>query len=309
MLNALTIDVEDYFQVHAFQSVITRANWDRYATRVVDNTERILKLLAEHDVRATFFVLGWVAERYPALVRAIAEQGHEIGTHGYWHELVYQQTPTVFASDLQRSLTAITDAVPDANILGYRAPAFSITAASLWALDVLADHGIQYDSSIFPLSLHDRYGIADANRFASRLSNGMWEFPTSTVKLGKWNWPVAGGGYFRLYPRWLTERAIHHLNQQGEPAVIYLHPWEFDPTQPRVNDAPRLSKFRHYVNLAKTEARLRYLIKQYHFGPMAEVFANQLGQRDSMVTVTAQDRQAKTKMPTNKRKSIDYATP
>ncbi|MCB0064659.1 MAG: DUF3473 domain-containing protein [Caldilineaceae bacterium] len=276
MRNVLTIDVEDYFQVHAFQSAISRNSWDSYTARVVDNTRQILALLAACDVRATFFILGWVAERFPELVREIAAQGHEIGTHGYWHELVYHQTPTTFAGDLRDSLEVIQDAVPGAQVIGYRAPAFSITNESLWALDVLADHGIRYDSSIFPLSLHDRYGIKNAQRFATRLANGMWEFPASTVQLGRWNWPVAGGGYFRLYPRWLTEQAIRHLNREGQPAVIYLHPWEFDPAQPRVNDVSQLTKFRHYVNLSKTEERLRYLLERYSFGPMAQVFAKEL---------------------------------
>lgn len=281
MLNALTIDVEDYFQVHAFQSRIARDEWDQFTTRVVENTELILNLLAEHEVKATFFILGWVAERFPDLVRSIAADGHEIGTHGYWHQLVYEQTPTAFADDLARSLAVIRAAVPKAEIMGYRAPSFSITEQSQWALDVLAEQNLIYDSSIFPLSLHDRYGMKGAKRFANRLPNGLWEFPTSTVEVGRWRWPVAGGGYFRLYPRWLTERAIHSLNHQGKPAVIYLHPWEFDPGQPQVDDLPYVSRFRHYTNLDKTEPRLRYFLKKYQFGPIKEVFAHEL--QDALV--------------------------
>lgn len=276
ILNALTIDVEEHFQVHAFETVIDRSAWDHYPSRVVANTHRILNLLAEYDVRATFFILGWVADRYPDLVQKIALSGHEIATHGYWHELVYRQTPAEFATDLSRSLEAIGRAVSDSRPLGYRAPAFSITAQSLWALDVLRAHGLIYDSSIFPLVAHDRYGINNAHRFANKMPGGLWEFPVSTVRLGKQNWPVAGGGYFRLFPLWITRRAIRHLNQQGQPAVIYLHPWEFDPEQPRIAGAPLLSRFRHYVNIHKTENRLRALLAEFKCAPVSQVFAGSL---------------------------------
>jgi polysaccharide deacetylase family protein (PEP-CTERM system associated) len=221
-------------------------------------------------------VLGWVADRHPDLVKEIAIHGHEVATHGYWHELIYRQTPDEFADDLCRSLEAISRALNGWQPTGYRAPAFSITKQSLWALDILRDHSIVYDSSIFPLAAHDRYGINSADRFANQTHGGLWEFPVSTVRLGKQNWPVAGGGYFRLFPLWLTRRAIHHLNGQGHPAVIYLHPWEFDPEQPRIPDAPVLSRFRHYVNIEKTESRLRALLNQFKFAPMCEVFATHL---------------------------------
>ena len=276
ILNALTIDVEEHFQVHAFETVLDRSAWDRYPSRVVANTQRILRLLAEYDVRATFFVLGWVADRYPDLVKKIVMGGHEIATHGYWHELVYRQTPAEFALDLSRSLDAIGRALNGLGPAGYRAPAFSITEESLWALAVLRDHGIIYDSSIFPLAAHDRYGINNANRFANKICDGLWEFPVSTVRLGKQNWPVAGGGYFRLFPLWITRQAISHLNKQGHPAVIYLHPWEFDPEQPRVADAPLLSRFRHYVNINKTESRLRALLNEFKCAPICQVFTNYL---------------------------------
>lgn len=271
--NALTIDVEEHFQVHAFETVINRSDWDGYPSRVVANTRRILRLLTESDVRATFFVLGWVADRYPELVQEIAAGGHEIATHGYWHELIYRQTPAEFAADLGQSLDAIGRAFAGCKPAGYRAPAFSITKQSLWALDVLRDHGLVYDSSIFPLAAHDRYGINNAQRFANQMAGGLWEFPVSTVRLGKQNWPVAGGGYFRLFPLWVTRRAIRHLNGQGQPAVVYLHPWEFDPAQPRIPGAPLLSRFRHYVNLGKTESRLRTLLNEFEFAPMCDVFA------------------------------------
>ena len=276
ILNALTIDVEEHFQVHAFETVIDRATWDRYPSRVVSNTQRILRLLAEHDVRATFFLLGWVADRHPDLVRQIGVSGHEIATHGYWHKLIYHQTPAEFAADLRQSLDAIARAGNGLRPAGYRAPAFSITQQSLWALDVLRDHDILYDSSIFPLVAHDRYGIRGAQRFANRTRGGMWEFPVSTVRLGKQNWPVAGGGYFRLFPLSFTRWAIRHLNAQGHAAVIYLHPWEFDPDQPRIPGVPLISRFRHYVNIDKTEGRLQALLSEFAFAPVCQVFSSYL---------------------------------
>lgn len=272
MMNALTIDVEDYFQVHAFETAISRSAWEQYPTRVVQNTHRILNLLASCNVRATFFILGWVADAHPELVREIASGGHEIAAHGYWHELIYRQSPQEFEADLRKSLDAIRRAVPGP-VWGYRAPAFSITSKSIWALDILKQNGMRYDSSIFPLAAHDRYGIPNAQRFAHRTDSGLWEFPVSTVRLGRWNLPVAGGGYFRLYPAWITRWAIRRLNAGGQPAIIYLHPWEFDPEQPRIQNVSALSKFRHYVNLSHTEKRLRNLLQEFQFGPMREVFA------------------------------------
>lgn len=276
MVNALTIDVEEHFQVHAFETVIARSSWDRYPSRVVPNTERVLDILREYKVRATFFVLGWVADRYPQLVERIAVEEHEIATHGYWHELVYRQTPELFRADLCRSIDAIGKAIDREALAGYRAPAFSITEQSLWALDVLYEQGMCYDSSIFPLAMHDRYGIGGANRFANKVHKNLWEFPVSTVRLVNQNVPVAGGGYFRLFPQWITQTAIRHLNAQAQPAVVYLHPWEFDPEQPRVAGAPLLSRFRHYVNLGRTESRLRSLLETFRFAPIQDVFARHL---------------------------------
>jgi len=278
-MNALSIDVEDYFQVHAFEKVISRSDWSQYAPRVVKNTHRVLEILADCDTKATFFVLGWVADSFPELVRDIAAGGHEVATHGYSHELIYRQTPQEFEADLKKSLAAIQKAAP-VSVWGYRAPAFSITNQSLWALEILKKNGLRYDSSIFPLAAHDRYGIPDAQRFAHRTEPGIWEFPVSTVRLARWNLPVAGGGYFRLYPAWLTRWAIRHLNRGGHPAVVYLHPWEFDPEQPRIQNASLLSKFRHYVNLPHTEKRLRRMLKEFQFAPIREVFASQLESHD-----------------------------
>jgi len=282
MLNALTIDVEEHFQVHAFETVIDRKEWGGFASRVVVNTRRILEILTQHNTRATFFVLGWVADRHPDLVREIAGAGHELATHGYGHELIYRQTPAEFAEDIEKSVAALTRALNGSSSsacdlhLGYRAPAFSVTRRSLWALDVLKAHGIRYDSSIFPLVAHDRYGISDAQRFAHRLSNGLWEFPVSTVRMAGRNWPVAGGGYFRLFPLWLTRQSIRRINAEGQPAVIYLHPWELDAAQPPVPGAPLVSRFRHYVNLGKTEGRLHSLLREFRFASIREVFAGHL---------------------------------
>lgn len=276
VMNAFTIDVEEHFQVQGFETVIDRAEWDGFPSRVVANTYRVLRVLSDHGVRATFFILGWVADRHPGLVEDIAAGGHEVATHGYWHELIYRQQQGEFARDLCASLAAIERAVPGVRVAGYRAPSFSVTRQSLWALDVLRDHGMAYDSSIFPLAAHDRYGISNAQPVANRLPNGLWELPVSTVRMGKYNLPVAGGGYFRLFPLWVTRKALRHLNAHGVPGVIYLHPWEFDPEQPRVARAPRMSRFRHYVNLDKTEGRVRSLMEEFSFSSMHEVFKDRL---------------------------------
>jgi polysaccharide deacetylase family protein (PEP-CTERM system associated) len=268
--------------VHAFEKVIDRRSWDRHESRVVPNTRRILALLRDSQVKATFFVLGWVAERHPELVREIVAEGHELASHGYDHQLIYQQTPRAFADDIRNALDQIERAFADTDLacsarpVGYRAPSFSITDRSLWALDVLRDAGFQYDSSIFPLAAHDRYGMSHADRFANRLDNGLWEFPVSTVRLVSMNLPVAGGGYFRLLPLWLTRKAIERINGDGHPVVIYLHPWEFDPDQPRIRQASTLSRFRHYVNLDTTELKLRALLRTHRFAPMRVAFARQL---------------------------------
>ncbi len=285
LLNALTIDVEEHFQVHAFEKVIDRREWDSFPSRVMDNTRLILSILAKHRVRATFFILGWVADRYPELVREIAIDGHEIASHGYCHDLIYRQTPVEFASDLANSIGAINKALQPFHtnfnipILGYRAPAFSITRDTVWALDILREMGLRYDSSIFPLVVHDRYGHRNASRFANQVIEGLWEFPISTFRLYGLNWPVGGGGYFRLLPFRITLFAINRINADGKPAILYLHPWEFDPGQPRIRKASPFSCFRHYVNLDKTEMRFRRLLEEFQFGPICEVFAEQLGDR------------------------------
>ena len=225
MRNALTIDVEEYFQAHAYAKVIDRADWERIPGRVVANVRRLLALLAAHGTRATFFVLGWVADRHPEVVREIAAAGHEVGSHGYAHQLLDRQGPEEFADDLARSLAAIGCALgrPGA-LLGYRAPGFSLTPRTLWALDILRAHGIRYDSSLQPVLTRRGNGAYGASRFATRLDAGLWEFPVSTVRLAGYNCPVAGGAYFRLLPLWVTRRAIERINAEGRPAVVYLHP-------------------------------------------------------------------------------------
>jgi polysaccharide deacetylase family protein (PEP-CTERM system associated) len=284
VLNALSVDVEEYFQAHAYEKVIARSAWDGLPARVVTNTRRLLGLLAEHGTRATFFVLGWVADRHPELVREIVAAGHEVGSHGYAHELVYRQTRDVFAADLARSLEAIRRAAGDPSVvLGYRAPGFSVTDDSLWALEVLGAHGLRYDSSVQPVAARrgsglrggKRVGVSGAGRFAER-RGALWEFPVSTLRLAGRNWPVAGGGYLRLFPLWVTRGAIARINAEGQPAVVYLHPWELDAEEPDVPQASKLARFRHRLNLDKTEGRLRRLLSEGRFGPIRDVFAAQL---------------------------------
>ena len=271
--NALTIDVEDYYHVSAFESCLDRADWDRYESRVVPNTWRVLRLLEKHDVRATFFVLGWVAERFPDLVRDISRRGHEIGCHSYDHRLVYRMTPDEFRADLVRARD-VTERAAGARVDCYRAPSFSITKRSLWALDILVEEGIRFDSSVFPVH-HDRYGIPDADPDIHRIDTprgSLWEFPASVVPFGPVNLPVSGGGYFRLYPLWWTVRLLRRVHRRcGRPFIFYVHPWELDPEQPRLKSPSRLSRFRHYCNLASTERKLDLLLKQFAFAPMGEV--------------------------------------
>lgn len=278
VLNAMTIDVEDYFHVSAFSDVVAPSAWDAFESRVCRNTERLLDILAEADVRATFFVLGWVAERYPQLVRRIAAGGHELASHSHDHGLVYDKTPETFRADLRQAKAAIEQAAGVA-VVGYRAPSFSIVERSLWALDVLIDEGYEYDSSIYPIR-HDRYGIPSWARHIHRIERGggaLWELPGSTVEMLGTNLPIGGGGYFRLLPYEWTRRGIHHLNaRESRPAIFYLHPWEIDPGQPRLQ-VGALSRFRHYQNLDQTERRLRSLLSAFTFGTVSDVLAAHRG--------------------------------
>jgi polysaccharide deacetylase family protein (PEP-CTERM system associated) len=271
--NAFTVDVEDYFHVSAYAGVIDREQWAALPSRVARNTDRIIELLADADVRGTFFVLGWVAQRHPEVVRRIVAAGHEVACHGLTHDLVYRQGRDKFRAETSRAKALIEDAAGTA-VSGYRAASFSITRASLWALDCLAELGFRYDSSIFPV-LHDRYGIPDAPRqpfeYRTAAGHSIVEFPMATVSVGRWRIPVGGGGYFRIYPYAVTRTALRRINRRdGRPFVFYTHPWEVDPDQPTF-DAGRLSNFRHRANLARCHRRLRRLLADFRFAPLGRV--------------------------------------
>lgn len=274
-LHAFTVDVEDYFQVSAFERFIDRRTWDDYESRVVANTHRILKLMSRHGVHGTFFVLGWVAHKFPQLVKDIRQDGHEIGSHSYWHRLIYELTPEEFAADLRQSRAALEDVLGEP-VRAFRAPSFSITKQSLWALDVLAEQGIRYDSSVFAV-YHDRYGIPDANPCLHQMPTAhgpLWEFPASVLRVARVNVPVSGGGYFRLYPLQATVGFLSYVARATQrPLMFYVHPWEVDPDQPRLNVGSRKSRFRHYVNLSTTERKLDTLLKRFRFGRMSDVIA------------------------------------
>lgn len=269
MLNAFTVDVEDYFQVSAFEKNIGRSTWSSFESRVVANTERLLNTLSRHQVRATFFVLGWVADRFPGLLQEIVNAGHEIGSHSYWHRLIYEMSADEFREDLRRSIGTIENAV-GVKVNCFRAPSFSITRRSLWALDILAEEGIRIDSSIFPV-LHDRYGIPDAPpciHVRETASGPITEFPAAVLQIAGARLPVGGGGYFRLYPLAFTMRCLRLLNAHGRPFMFYIHPWEIDPAQPRLHAGGLLRRIRHYVNLHLTEARLEKILRSFRFGTM-----------------------------------------
>lgn len=270
-VNALTIDVEDYFQVSAFAPYVPRAEWDSRECRVERNVDRILALLDERRTRATFFTLGWIAERYPALVRRIVAGGHELASHGYGHERVSELSAERLFNDLDRAKKLLEDK-SGLVVRGYRAPSFSIGSNNLWAFDVLARTGHAYSSSIFPIR-HDHYGMPDAPRFAHRLPSGLLEIPATTVRLGGTNLPASGGGYFRLLPyrvsRWMIRR-VNHVDLQA--AIFYFHPWEIDHEQPRIAGANLKTRFRHYVNLRRVESRLERLLEDFRWDRVDKIF-------------------------------------
>ncbi len=270
VVNAMSVDVEDYFQASAFDRLVSRTSWSERESRVVANTERLLECFARHQVRGTFFVLGWVAQRFPRLVRAIADQGHELASHGFHHQLIYTLTPGQFRADVRQAKAAIEDA-GGCPVEGYRAPSFSIVRSSLWALDVLIEEGHTYDASIFPIH-HDRYGIPDAPRRPHVIERGagsIVEVPASTVRVGRTNLPIAGGGYFRLPPYACTKWAITRVNTvDRDPVVFYIHPWEIDPDQPRL-PVSRVTRWRHYVNLETAMRRLERLMQDFRFDTIA----------------------------------------
>ncbi len=281
--NYLTIDVEDYFHVSAFEQLSPPESWASRESRVERNTELILTILDEYRVKATFFILGWVAAHHPELVRGIAARGHEVACHGYLHQRVGLQERQTFREDIQRG-KALLEEQTGLPVFGYRAPSYSITRSTAWAFDELIDAGFQYDSSIFPMR-HDFYGIPDWPRFAGWAvkRGGQWqaadqagegekairEIPITTLRVFNRNLPIAGGGYFRLFPYCATRWGLRRINQlEGQPFVFYLHPWEFDPDQPRMAGAKAKSRFRHYLNLQQTEKRFRCLLKEFSFAPL-----------------------------------------
>jgi polysaccharide deacetylase family protein (PEP-CTERM system associated) len=275
-VNAFSIDVEDYFQVAALAPAVSRESWPTREYRVEANTERILNLLAEKNVKGTFFVLGWVAEKSPGLVKRIASAGHEIACHGFSHQLIYKQSQTEFREETTRAKRFLEDVIGQP-VLGYRAASFSITRESLWALDVLIDLGFEYDSSIFPIR-HDRYGIPGASPAIGRISGPsartLVEFPMSAATFLGVQVPVSGGGYFRILPYWLTRKGLRQINESADrPFTFYLHPWEVDPGQPRVK-VSAFSTFRHYTNLHKCEARLRQVLTDFSFSTMRDVLTS-----------------------------------
>ncbi len=276
--NAMSVDVEDWFQVQAFADVIDRAEWDKLESRVVRNTERVLAMFADRGVKATFFTLGWVAERYPGLVRSIVADGHELASHGYGHELVRSIGKERFRQDIARAKRVLEDC-SGASVIGYRAPTFSIgEAESRWAYDVLFEEGYLYSSSIFPIS-HDLYGSPSASRHPYRAGEGkIMELPMTTVRAGRRNWPCSGGGWFRILPYTSFSLGIRHVNHsEHAPAIFYFHPWEIDPDQPRVQGASRMSRFRHYTGLHQMEQRISRLLAEFEWGRMDQVFGFQAG--------------------------------
>ena len=272
--NALTIDVEDYFQVSAFAPYIRRQDWDSRECRVERNVDRILALLAARGTKATFFTLGWIAERYPAVVRDIVAQGHELASHGYGHERASDLSEEAFAHDVGRAKQLLED-IGGVPVLGYRAPSFSIGHANLWAFDALAGAGYRYSSSIYPIR-HDHYGMPDAPRFAhprGSAGSGLVEIPVTTLRLLGRNFPSSGGGWFRLFPYALSRWMLGQVNRQDrQSAIFYFHPWEIDAGQPRIAGIDARTRFRHYVNLPRMEARLQQLLADFRWGRMDHIF-------------------------------------
>jgi polysaccharide deacetylase family protein (PEP-CTERM system associated) len=269
-INVVSVDVEDYFHAEIFSAVVDRANWDSYSSRVEMNTRRLLDLFASLNVHATFFVLGWVAERYPALVREIAASGHELACHSYWHRLIYKLDREEFRKDTQRAKDTI-EQIAGQPIYGYRAPTYSVIDSSVWALDVLSELGFTYDSSIFPIH-HDRYGMPGAPRspFRFRTASGfMTEFPITTFRFAGHNFPVGGGGYLRLLPRLYTRLGLRSVRKEGLPSVIYIHPWEVDAEQPRLPGGLS-SRLRHYTNLSRTFARFQSVLQKGRYTSFRE---------------------------------------
>ena len=280
--NALTIDVEDYFQVSAFAPHIERSDWDSRECRVERNVDRILALLEAADTKATFFTLGWIAERYPVLVRRIVEGGHELASHGSGHERVSDLSEAAFFNDIH-SAKALLEDIGGVRVQGYRAPSFSIGAGNLWALDTLQRAGYRYSSSIYPIK-HDHYGMPDAPRFSHQIRDGLIEVPPTTLRMLNRNLPSSGGGYFRLFPYALSRWMLRQVNcQDHAPAVFYFHPWEIDGGQPRIQGIGLKTRFRHYVNINRMEPRLGRLLRDFRWGRMDHIFLPEHAQEVSVV--------------------------
>jgi polysaccharide deacetylase family protein (PEP-CTERM system associated) len=273
MINALTIDVEDYFQVSAFAAHVRRTDWETVECRVERNVDRILTLLADANATATFFALGWIAERYPELMQRIADGGHELASHGFGHQRASEQSPAEFLADI-RLAKAILEDVTGREVRGYRAPSFSIGTSNPWAFDAILDAGYRYSSSIYPIR-HDHYGMPDAPRFAHEVRPGLLEIPIATVSMLRMNWPAGGGGYFRLLPYALSRWSIRCVNTRDrQPAMFYFHPWELDAGQPRVPGLGPKTRFRHYVNLHRMAPRLACLLRDFRWSRVDRLFLN-----------------------------------
>lgn len=274
--NAMTVDVEDYFQVSAFEAYVSRANWKYFSSRVESNTDRILQLFADSGVQATFFTLGWVAEHYPGLVKRIVLAGHDLASHGYEHQRVTNLTKCEFANDLTTSKAVLED-VGGVEISGYRAPSYSFTSENLWAHEVLFETGYRYSSSIVPIK-HDLYGIPDAPRFAHQYVNGcVLELPITTISILGRKISCGGGGWFRLYPYRFSKWAINQVNHNdNQSAIFYFHPWEIDPKQPRIKNLDARTKFRHYQNLSRMEGKINRLLRDFRWRSVPEVFAKEI---------------------------------
>ncbi len=271
MKNAMTIDVEDYFQVSAFEEIIKPQDWGTVAPRVEANMDRLLRLFADRNIKATFFTLGWIAQRFPQIVTRIVEQGHELASHGTLHQRASDQSRDEFKSDVGDAKRLLED-LSGTSVVGYRAPSFSFTKQNQWVYDVLAEEGYRYSSSVYPV-VHDHYGIPDAPRFRYQAPSGVDEIPLSTLPFSGKNIPISGGGYFRLYPYVFTKWAVtRFIQKEAKPYIFYLHPWELDPGQPRMQDIPLKTRFRHYLNLSRVEGRIERLLNDFEWSSMADIY-------------------------------------
>jgi len=272
VINAITVDVEDWYHVSVLRNIIPFSDWEKQESRIIPNLNKIIGIFDAFHVKGTFFILGWLAEKFPQIVEQIVEHGHEVGSHGYAHRIIFEHTPDEFKADLDKSIT-ILEKISGKKIIYYRAPSYSITRDSLWAFEALVERGIQYDSSVFPIK-HDLYGIKEIPRFPFYIKfvNGkqLIELPPSTMKVAGENVPISGGGYLRLFPFWFIQKGMRRINANSKPVIFYFHPWELDPDQPKLQMS-HLSKFRHYSNLENTEKRIRALLENFTFSTLGDV--------------------------------------